>query len=134
MKLQIRECSVDDAKSFEPLFKSIERLHRENLPSRFREPPEKFFDGFLRDLIADANSKLFIALAAQQIVGYVHIMIKELPNHPLYNPGQFISVEALAVLPEMTRKGVGSKLMRFAENYAKEKGFSEIELHVWGFN
>ena len=36
----------------------------------------------------------------------------------------------LFVRPDLKRQGIGSKLLEVAENYAKEKGYNEVHVHL----
>lgn len=46
----------------------------------------------------------------------------------------FLVVHRLAVLPALQRKGIASRLMHFAENYARDKGFSSIRIDTFSGN
>lgn len=44
--------------------------------------------------------------------------------------GEAVFVENVAVLPSNQRSGLGRRLMRFAEEFARERGLSEILLYT----
>jgi len=134
MILTIREAHPFDLSGFERLFNLIEKLHRENLPSRFRQPLPEYASTLLSETLADAKSKLLFADLQGRLVGFVLLMEKSLVSHPTLIPAKFISVEMLAVDPEVRRKGIGKELMSHAEAFARAKGFPELELNVWHFN
>lgn len=132
--VNIREGKTLDFASFTYLFGLVEQFHRERLPSRFREPPEDFPENFLKETLADNNAKLFVAESRGNVVGYLFPLIKEMASHPSMKPGKFISVEELAVAPEMRRRKIGRQLMARAEEFARKRGFHEIELNIWKVN
>jgi ribosomal protein S18 acetylase RimI-like enzyme len=134
MEIRVREFNLQDAKAIGELHSVVEGIHRAALPLRFRKPPIGFLNSLLEETISDKKSKLFIAESGNEALGYVRVMIKEMPDHPMINPGKFISVEELVVAPKARRMGVGKALMELAERFASDEGFSEIELNVWKFN
>ncbi len=48
--------------------------------------------------------------------------------------GKVIIVHRLAVHPERQRMGIATKLMDFAENYARENGYSSIRVDTYSSN
>ena len=46
----------------------------------------------------------------------------------------FLEIDEIGVDPDCRRQGAGSAMMHFIEAYAKEKGYSRIELNMWAFN
>jgi ribosomal protein S18 acetylase RimI-like enzyme len=134
MDLLIRDVTAADAPSFAKLFGIVEEYHRERLPSRFRRPMDGYAEKLLIETLARSDSRIFVAESAGALIGCIHLIIKEMPSHPLIHPGKLVSVEHLSVDPKARRMGVGSKLMGRAERFAKENGFSDIELNVWKFN
>ncbi len=134
MEIGIRECTLNDVNGFKALFDLNEIFHREHLPSRFRKPHLDYPEVFLKQTLEDINAKIFLAIYESEVVGYVYILIKDLPNHPIVQPGKIISVEQLTVSPSVRRMKVGSRLMNAAEHFAKSKGFLNLQLNVWKFN
>lgn len=134
MEISVRECTLDDLLDFNNLFNLSESFHREHFPTRFRKPNSDYSEILLKKSLNDENIKIYLASIENKVVGYVYVLIKELPNNPIIRPGKIISVEQLVVLPEVRRKKVGIFLMNAAEAFAKSKGFSNLQLHVWKFN
>lgn len=68
--------------------------------------------------------QVFIALDDDQIVGYLGISRSHLSkiNH--------VAKFTVGVLEDHRRQGIASKLISFAEKWAKEKGISRIEITV----
>ena len=48
--------------------------------------------------------------------------------------GRAMVIHRLAVHPDRQREGIGSKMMDFAENYARDKGFTSIRLDTYSDN
>ena len=134
MNFVIREFTLQDVESVRQLHSIVERLHRQALPTRFREPPVDFQTKFLNEAIGSSHVKIFVAAAESEVLGYVRVMLKERLNHPILHPGRSISIEELGVLPSVRRSGIGRELMAYIERFAAREGIHEIELNVWKFN
>jgi ribosomal protein S18 acetylase RimI-like enzyme len=77
---------------------------------------------------------LFVAEVSGQLVGFVHVLVKEVPPIPIFVPRRYASVDNLAVKSVHRRSGVGRALMKRAEAWATSKGATSIELTVYAFN
>lgn len=135
MEIRIRHCSLADIPAISVLHDVVSGLHRNAMPARFRQAPADYPARLVREAFQSSETaSILVAEVEGEVLGYARILIKEMPQHPLLHPGRFISVEELAVAPSAQRRGVGRQLMAAAEDLAREKGFTEIELNVWRFN
>ena len=50
------------------------------------------------------------------------------------NDNDFLEVEEFGVKDTFRRQGIATKLMEFIKEYAREKGFTKLELNMWEFN
>src|SRR3989344_5647209 len=64
--------------------------------------------------------KIYIVTDKKEIVGVLVFKIEQ------YWEGQVLIIEDLAVKENFKKKGIGKVLMKFAENYAKERGIKRI--------
>jgi GNAT superfamily N-acetyltransferase len=77
---------------------------------------------------------LLLAERDGEVLGYIHMALKEIENSMVLRPRRYIKIHDLAVGQIHHRRGAGSALMQAAERWAKEKGVDTIELNVWEFN
>lgn len=70
------------------------------------------------------NYKTFVALSGTRVVGFVSVM-QALAAGFLNG---YLHIQGIAVQKELQHKGIGSKLLGYVENYAKETGISTIIL------
>lgn len=72
----------------------------------------------------DGNYKTFVALFENDVVGFVTIVQALSVGVPI----GYFHIQALAVKKEFQHGGIGTKLLRYTETYAKEIGISSIIL------
>ena len=85
-------------------------------------------------LFADEHSPVFVADDGETVVGYIICRLRSTPSNPSLRPIRTLYVEDLCVDPAHAGRGVGSALMRRAEDCAREAGCYNIDLNVWAFN
>ena len=68
-----------------------------------------------------------IAIENEKVVGYLAYKIKEKHSKKLY-------VDQLIVTEANRRKGIGKKLMDYAEQIANKENCDRLELDCWTFN
>jgi ribosomal protein S18 acetylase RimI-like enzyme len=61
-------------------------------------------------------------------------MLRDASPIPVLVPRRFAIVDSLAVRAAFRRRGVGQKLMAAVEEWAADRGVSDIELNVFEFN
>jgi ribosomal protein S18 acetylase RimI-like enzyme len=135
MEIIVRPATALDYEELCQVIEQADRLHRENLPHLFRQPqgPVRDREYFL-GLLEDADHGLFAAEVEGQIMGYVHIVVRETPAIPIVVPRRLAVVDNLCVRERVRRAGIGRALMHRAQRWACAQGVSEIELTVYEFN
>ncbi len=66
----------------------------------------------------EGNYKTFVALYENKVAGFIavtQVLAAEVPNG-------YLHIQGLAVQEELQHRGIGSRLLRHAEDYAKEAG------------
>ena len=135
MEILIREAVARDYKNLNTLIDAVDRLHRDNLPQKFQESDGSVRDrNFILDLITDESVGLFVAEREAQLVGLVHIVIRDTPDIPILVPRRYAVIDNLVVKEGFQRVGIGRALMDKAHNWAIAKGAKLVELNVYDFN
>ena len=135
METIIREAVSRDYENLNTLIDAVDRLHRDNLPQKFQESEGPVRDrNFILDLIADESVGLFVAEREAQLVGLVHIVIKDTPDIPILVPRRYAVIDNLVVKDGLRRAGIGRALMTKAHDWAITKGAKLVELNVYDFN
>ncbi len=109
---------IRKAKKFE--LREVAKIYLEG----FSEPPfnEKWTlqEGIKKIKVFDKYCDIWVAIIDKQIVGFLIIN----PNH--WKIGEIAFGEDIGVKKEFRKKGIATKLMKFAFKYYKENDFKEF--------
>jgi len=130
----IRPASPADYEATCALFDQLDALHREQLPWLLRAPlgqprSRAHFD----ELLSSQRSVVLLA-AATDIVGLTTVRLQSAPDLPAFIPQHWGVIDDIVVLPSWRRRGIGARLARAAENWARDRGTAWLELGVYDFN
>jgi GNAT superfamily N-acetyltransferase len=130
----IRVFSPADYEATCTLLDRLDVLHREQLPWLFRAPSEQprsrvYFD----ELLSSERSELLLAVATE-IVGLATVRLQSAPDLAVFIPQDWGVIDDIVVLPSWRRQGIGARLVRAAENWARDRGAAWVELGVYDFN
>lgn len=135
MKLDIRECTIDDLatlreisyRTYDDTFKSM------NTPDNMKDYLEKAFDmDKMRGELLNTHSQFFFLYADGELAGY--LKLNESPAQTDIRDLQSIEVERIYVSKEFHGKALGSVLLNKAKDIAKEQKKTYIWLGVWEKN
>jgi len=129
----VREATVDDHSALNALWGEADLLHHEALPDVFAPPiePARSLD-FVKSSLYDPNQKMLVALAQEQVVGFVRVTLSD--RSPPLVPGRFAIIEEIVVTAEHRGEGIGRRLMAEAEAWAMNNDAKGLWLNVWEFN
>lgn len=135
MEIAVRKARADDYDSLCGLFSEIDSLHRDHLPRIFQRPKgaAREHDYYL-GLIADENVAFLVAEAGENLVGFVHAIVREPPALPVFVPRRYALVDSIVVRSGFQNRGIGTMLMDEVEGWAIAKGSASVELNVYEFN
>lgn len=135
MTIVVRPATIRDYPEMCTIIQGVDELHRQHLPNIFQKPagPCRQRD-YIQSLLADETTGLFVAQAQAEIVGFVHVLVRDAPAIPILVPRRYALVDSLVVQSAFRRQGIGRALMDQAERWAQEQGAQDIELNVYEFN
>ncbi len=103
--------------------------------------PEIFKPGFcdeLRDYVhviwEDPQKEIAVAEQEGEICGFAVLNHINRPENPFMFERDYLDIDEFGVDENCRRKGVASEMIRFIRDWAKEQGFSRLELNMWAFN
>lgn len=133
MDTEIRDATIADVTGLAALWGEADAYHHVALPDVFAPPiePARSSD-FVAAILGDPDQGLLVAEAGDRLVGLIQVMLRE--RRPPMVPRRFAVVDAVAVAAGYRGAGIGRRLMAAAEDWARERGASEVWLDVWEFN
>ncbi|MHB8779373.1 MAG: aminoglycoside 6'-N-acetyltransferase [Anaerolineales bacterium] len=93
------------------------------------EAPDEYLDSDMNDILASKEDVVFFALLDDRPVGMVEARIRDYGEGCETNPVGYI--EGWFVYPEMRGKGVAGALTQAAEDWARERGCTEMASDTW---
>ena len=130
----IRFAEERDLERVNELRKQVNDLHVAGKPEIFKPG----FGAELRDhlftVFNDPNQRIAVAEAGGNLCGFAVLNHIVRPENPFMKVRDYLDIDEFCVDERCRRQGVASALVRFAEAYARENGFSRIELNMWEFN
>jgi GNAT superfamily N-acetyltransferase len=132
--MQFREARADDLEAICLLGDEVNALHHLAEPHVFAPggDPQRHRAHWLSG-IAQESATTFVAVDAEQIVGFVSVSVGE-ESHSLMQPMRFGRIGTVGVRQECRGRGVGRQLMALAEAWAASRGCAEVRLTVGAFN
>ena len=135
MDISVRKATANDYSSLCELFDEVDALHRDNLPHIFQKPSgaareQDYYSG----LLADENVALLVAEAGEELVGFVHAIVRDAPTFPVFVPRRYAIVDSIVIKSGFKSHGIGRILMDKMQAWAIAKGATSIELNVYEFN
>ena len=114
--------------------RQVNEIHVEGKPEVFKPG----FDDELRDYIHviwnDPQQEIVVADLEGVIGGYAVLCHIRKPENPFMFVRDYLDIDEFGVDRSFHRKGVASAMISFIREYAKEKGYSRLELNMWEFN
>ena len=132
--MQVRRAQSSDIPALVRLNETVQELHHETEPHLYGPHRADQIEDFLRSWLESEDKEAWIAHRDSDCLGYLTCVVRRRPETPFSPPGNYLYVDALAVLPEAQGQGVGRALMRQAESRARELGLNRVRLDVRNAN
>ena len=130
----IRFAREDDLAPINALRKQVNDLHVSGKPEIFRPG----FCGEMRDHLygirGDPAWRIVTAEADGAVRGYAVLHHIRRPENRVMRERDYLEIDEFGVDEAFRRRGIASEMIAFIRAFAKEEGFSRIELNVWEFN
>jgi len=131
----VRPATIADYAQMCALLAEVDELHRIHLPWMFKKPPaEPRSTAFFEQLIESEDSALLVAEVGPTLVGVATALLRNSPDFALFVSQRWCVLDNIAIVRPWRRRGIGSALIRHAEQWAQARGANWIELGVYEFN
>jgi GNAT superfamily N-acetyltransferase len=142
-QISIRDAVPADLAAICRLGEAVNRLHHEAWPHIFAGPggPEAAGESgdplrhaaHWQPAIAAADATTLVAERAGEMLGMVTVFVTQ-DRSPLLQPRPYARVGTISVAEAHRGQGLGHLLMAHAEQWARQRGMTDLRLHVWDFN
>lgn len=128
-KITIRKVSAKDVEAIVGLQSKLMKSHMPySQVYQTKKNRDVVFRKYLKTLLKSKKHLVNVAIEAGQAVGYSIVSIQDLP--PVYKIDRQAMVNDLFIERKSRRKGVGARLLRFAERWARKNGMKYIGLET----
>ena len=132
--MSITIVELKDANIITMLNKTVQNLHYEKYPEYFKAYDYQAIRKAIEELLVQDNWYSYVAYDDNTPIGYILFYVKEYKENPFRYSYKGIHIDQLSVIKEYQNKGIGSLLMKKAEDKGKENNVSQIELTYWEKN
>jgi N-acetylglutamate synthase-like GNAT family acetyltransferase len=113
MEINIRKVNIDDVNAIVFLSKELGY-----------EPQRGEIENKIRKFEFSLDEEIFVA-EFEKVIGWMHIsLVEPLESNP------FVEIRGIVVTQEYRKKGIGTKLIKTAEDWAKEKSCKKIRVRT----
>ena len=126
-KLKIIQPTIDEWSKINELAKQVHKLHINWNSDLFLDVEEVISMERLNKLLE--TDSIYVAKVNGEIVGYIIIDIKEKDNG-FMRYRKLLSIDTLCIDEDFRGQGIGTKILEFAKNIAKEQNCTDMHLTV----
>ena len=126
-KLKIIQPTIDEWSKINELAKQVHKLHINWNSDLFLDVEEVISMERLNKLLE--TDSIYVAKINGEIVGYIIIDIKEKDNG-FMRYRKLLSIDTLCIDEDFRGQGIGTKILEFAKNIAKEQNCTDMHLTV----
>ncbi|MBB5511177.1 GNAT family N-acetyltransferase [Paraburkholderia atlantica] len=133
--ISYRRASIDDILTVCELGQILNAVHHHARPDIYANATAEFARDKPHWLssLQEENRAMFLAEHGSTAVGFITVQVIQ-PISPLLQPLIVGRIGSVAVLERLRGRGVGSTLMKLAEQWARKNGANDMRLTVWAFN
>ena len=132
--MEIRFAKPEDVAGILKLLKQVGRVHHEGRPDIFRHNAQKYGASQVIAMLDSAKTPIFVAVEANQVLGYGFCILKEHKNDPVIADHTELYIDDLCVDENCRGKHIGTTIYEAIVRYAKMRKCYNVTLNVWTCN
>lgn len=132
--MKIRRAENRDLNGINNLLCQVLMVHHNGRPDIFKPNAKKYKDEELFEIIADDERPIFVAEAADGIVGYAFCIFQQHIDNNILTDIKTLYIDDLCVNENCRGKHIGKALYEYVLDFAKEQGCYNVTLNVWSCN
>lgn len=126
--MEIRKATQSDIPQISSLYEQFFSYNALQQPTFYKPAIEN--GTYPKSVIESEKAALFICVASEQVVGFIHVAKDTTPPFPCFVPYEFASIIDLFVAPKFRKQGIGTKLIHICKEWAKAQKLNYLELNV----
>ena len=130
----IRFAEYEDLKRVNELRKQVNDLHVIGKPDVFKPGFSRELQDYVYTIFRDPLKKIVVCEQDGTLCAFAVLNHITRPENPYRFEQDFLDIDEFGVDEAFRRKGIATEMIRFIRDYAKNEGFSRIELNMWEFN
>lgn len=133
----IRRAVEADMPRIDDLLSQVLMVHHEGRPDLFIPNTRKYTDDELRQIIADDERPIFVAVedeGSNDVQGYAFCIFQDSFGSNNLVPHRTLYVDDICVDENARGKHIGTALYRHVIDFARSEGFYNVTLNVWSCN
>ncbi len=135
IKMHIRKAQNEDIKQIERLLFQVNLIHHYGRPDLFKYGATKYNVEQLKNILADENTPVFVAVNSNnEVIAYAFCIIKQVINDNILKEVKTLYIDDLCVDENYRKKHIGTTLFEYVLNFAKEINCYNVTLNVWNLN
>lgn len=132
----IRQAAEADVEQMLALYHEFHEFHVRGVPDRLRVPTP-YDDAAARETLLSIlhgdGATLFVAEQQGRLVGLAEVTLRRDPPHPAAISYTYGHLQSLIVTATERRHCLGQRLVGMAEQWARDRGATEMRLTCWEF-
>lgn len=133
-EITVRPAVRDDIPAIGRLLYEVHKVHSDVRPDLFKAGARKYTDAQLEDILADAETPVFVAERGGEVAGYAFCIFRQFPPESSMTDVRTLYIDDLCVEQAFRGEQIGSRLYAFVLDYAKRCGCYNVTLNVWADN
>ncbi|NNM54410.1 MAG: GNAT family N-acetyltransferase [Spirochaetales bacterium] len=123
-----------DFKLIARLNETVQTLHRQRYPELFKEYSYEPVERFFKKLLKQKAWHALVVTYTNEPIGYALFCERKYADNPFRRGFSVVHLDQLSFIREYQRQGLGTKVMAWIEEFARQHGAQQIELSYWERN
>ncbi len=138
--ISIQQAAAQDIDALIFLYDEFHAFHVRGVPDRLRFPAQTGDENVaevqqaLSDLLKREDAAIFLVRVGEKVAGLAEVYIKQDEEHALRIAYRYGYLQSLFVLEAFRKHRLGKLLVETAQQWAKERGATEMQLGTWEFD
>lgn len=131
----IREATMSDYAQLVRLYAQLDEWHLAARPDLFKPTPVERSRDYVRTILTNEKSLLLVAEEDGRLMGLLKAAERAITEeHAVLLPLAYVHISSIVVEEAARGRGVAQALIEAAKQWAKARGFTQLDLNVYDFN